>query len=103
MLEKTPVNDDMKGDTVEPFTCARWSMEAVRRMSSWEVMGGEGPVLDCPDPQAWVDEIQEWAKEATAQRAEVMGEVVIKESKECRVWKSKREEKKQAIEISPES
>ncbi|KAF8453345.1 hypothetical protein BGX38DRAFT_417097 [Terfezia claveryi] len=105
ILEKIPVHDDSSanGDTTEPFTGASWSMEAVRRLSSWEVMGGEGPVLECPDPQAWLDEIQEWAKEATAQCTGVVGEVVIKESTVCRVWKSKGEEKKPAIKMSPQS
>ena len=104
VLEKIPVNDDTSAnrDTMEPFACAKWSMEAVRQLSSWEVMGGEGPALECPDPQAWVDEIQEWAKEASAQSSGVMGEVAIKESTQCRVWKSKKEEKKPVMQVHPQ-
>ncbi|KAF8457071.1 hypothetical protein BDZ91DRAFT_767274 [Kalaharituber pfeilii] len=92
VLEKIAVGEDcMYGEPPEPFSCTTWSMEVVRRLSSWEIMGGEGPVLECDDPLAWYEEILEWGKQATAQCAGVMGEVVIKESTKCRVWKSKRE------------
>ena len=84
----------MYGDPPEPFSCATWCIEVVRRLSSWEVMGGEGPVLDCAGPRGWLEEILEWARDVSAHCSRAMGEVVIKESTKCRVWKSKVEGKK---------
>lgn len=84
MLEGIPVGEGEQG------ACARWAGEAVGRLSGGVGGEGEGPVLECEDPGAWMDEIMMWAREASLRCGGVVGEVVIKESTKCRVWKSDR-------------
>ncbi|KAI5807299.1 hypothetical protein DFH27DRAFT_313477 [Peziza echinospora] len=89
-LEKIGVGENyLYGDPPDVFSCTTWAQEVVRRLSSWEEMGGEGPALECPSPAEWQQEILDWAVEASAQCAGVVGEVVIKESTKCAVWKSR--------------